>query len=51
MKLTNISWPQAAVAVALIAGGVVSSIYAPEDVRSALVGLLLAAASWLRVRQ
>jgi hypothetical protein len=35
--------------VAVIAGSVVASIFAPDDVRGALVGLLTALAGFLRV--
>lgn len=49
--MKSISWPQVALAGVLVAGGVLTAIFAPEDVRGALVGLLVAAASWLRVRQ
>ena len=47
----SLQWPQALVAVALIAGAVCASIFAPEDVRGALVGVLTAIAAWLRVQQ
>jgi hypothetical protein len=49
--ISGVSWPQAVVLVALVAGAVCASIWAPEDVRGALVGLLTAIAGWLRVQK
>lgn len=47
-QLKNISWPHAAVLVALIAGGVSASILAPEDVRAGIVAVLMAIAGIMR---
>ncbi len=48
--LKEMQWPAAAVLIALVAGAVVASILAPEDVRGPLVGLLVALAGYLKVR-
>jgi hypothetical protein len=46
----SLQWPQVAALAVLVAGAVLVSIFAPEDVRGPLVGLLTGLAGWLKVR-
>jgi hypothetical protein len=48
MKLPTLDWKQVAALAVLVAGAVAVTVFAPSEYRAPVVGLLVAAAGWLK---